>query len=82
MDVLPRKRTRFCPHCEDVTHLVYKKHKEEFYDFAKKVWMKRQYKTHFEELDAEDDDIIRKAVATGEKIVQFREHVYLMYQIQ
>jgi len=25
---------------------------------------------------------LRKAVATGEKIVQFREHVYLMDQIQ
>ena len=66
MDALPRKRTGYCPHCdEDVTHLVYKKHKEEFYDFTKRVWMSRRYKTNFEELDAEDDDIIRGAIAVN-----------------
>ena len=64
MDALPRKRTRYCPHCdEDVTHLVYKKHKEEFCDFTKRAWMSRWYKTNFEELDAEDDDAIREAIA-------------------
>lgn len=63
MDALPRKRTRYCPHCdEDVTYLVYKKHKEEFYDLTKKVW---RCKTHFEELDAEDDDIISRAVTVN-----------------
>ena len=63
MDALPRKRTRYCPHCdEDVTHLVYKKHKEEF---TKRAWMSRRYKTNFEELDAEDDDIIRETTAVN-----------------
>ena len=61
MDVLPRKRTRYCPHCdEDVTYLVYKKHKEEFYDPIKKAWRR---KSDFEKLDAEDDDIINRAVS-------------------
>ena len=59
MDALPRKRTRYCPHCdEDVTYLVYKKHKEEFDPF-KRVW---RCKTDFEQLDAEDDNIISRAV--------------------
>ena len=62
MDVLPRKRTRYCPHCdEDVTYLVYKKHKEEFYDPIKKVW--RCNSDDFEKLDAEDEDIISRAVS-------------------
>jgi len=61
MDVLPRKRTRHCPHCDqDVTYLVYKKHKEEFYDPIKNVW---RCKSDFEKLDAEDDDIITRAVS-------------------
>ena len=36
MDALPRKHTRYCPHCdEDLTYLVYKKHKEEFMILSK-----------------------------------------------
>ena len=47
--------------CEDLTYLVYKKHKEEFYDPFKRVW---RCETGFEELDAEDD-IISRAVAVN-----------------
>ena len=42
---------------------MYKKHKEEFYDPFKRVW---RCKTDFEELHAEDDDIISRAVAVNE----------------
>ena len=35
-----RKRLRYCEHCsQTVTYLVYKKHKEEFYDSTGKQWM-------------------------------------------
>ena len=45
-----------------LTCIVYKKHKEEFYDPFKRVW---RCETDYEELDAEDDDIISRAVAVN-----------------
>ena len=74
MDALPRKRTRYCPHCdEDLTYLVYKKHKEEFYDPFKRVC---RCETDFEELDAKDDDMISRAVAVN---VGYFNTVYLEF---
>ena len=54
-----RKRLRFCEHCgKEVTYPVYKKRKEEFYDYHKKEW-KLKYKSYAEEVDAEDNSVIR-----------------------
>lgn len=58
-----RKRMRFCEHCgKEITYPVYKKHKEEFYDHRKKEW-KVKYKSYPEEVDAEDDAVIRDSLA-------------------
>ena len=45
--------TRFCEHCDgkEVIYPVYKKHKEEFYDYHKKE-LKLKYKSYTEEVDA------------------------------
>jgi len=69
-----RKRMRFCEHCgKELTYPVYKKHKEEFYDYHKKEW-KFKSKSYPEEVDAEDDALIRDSLAscsTGIILVTF-----------
>ena len=58
-----RKRTRFCHHCkEDVTYLVYKRHRDEFYDARLKKWRTIDGRGAEVE-DAEDDVIICNAVS-------------------
>ena len=65
-----RKRLRFCEHCgKEVTYPVYKKHKEEFYDYHKKEW-KLKYKSYAEEVDAEDDSVIRGVAINTAGIIQ------------
>ena len=60
-----RKRLRFCEHCgKEVTYPVYKKHKEEIFDYHKKEW-KVKHKSYPEEVDAEDDAIIRDVVTSS-----------------
>ena len=54
-------KTRYCPHCrEDVTYVVYKRHKGEFYDAHKKEWTMSHVRVHqcnVNELDAADEKI-------------------------
>ena len=58
-----RKRMRFCEHCnKEVTYPVYKKHKEEFYDYERKEW-KIKCKLYAEEIDAKDDAVIMDSLA-------------------
>jgi len=66
-----RKRLRYCEHCSQaVTYPVYKKHKEEFYDSTSKQWMvthrsgKKCSKLFDPSLDAEDDEIISRAISS------------------
>ena len=43
MATFPRKRTRHCGHCDqDVSHRVYKRHKEQYYDFNNRTWTQRK----------------------------------------
>ena len=46
-----------------MTYPVYKKHKEEFFDYGMKEW-KDKHKAYPEEVNAEDDAVIRD-VATS-----------------
>ena len=65
MDSNARKRTRYCPHCkEHVSYLVYKRHKEEFYDIRTKEWNTRHSDLYMEEMDAVDDENICNALAS------------------
>ena len=61
-----RKRTRLCKHCgKYLTYPVYKKHKEGFYNPVTKEWIVRgivKNKMYSEEVDAEDDEIIRDSL--------------------
>lgn len=70
MDSVTRKRARYCPHCSEiVTYLVYKRHKEEFYDARKKEWTTCHITSnlYMKELDAVDDEIICNALASSHK---------------
>ena len=62
-----RKRTRYCPHCnEHVSYLVYKRHKEEFYDIRTKEW-NTHHSDLYQEMDAVDDENICNALASSHK---------------
>jgi len=55
MATFPRKRTWYCEHCnQDVSHRVYKRHKEQYYNFNGQTWIKRKPK----QFDDEDHDDI------------------------
>ena len=51
--MLSKKRTWHCQHCnEDLSYCVYKRHKEQYFDHDKQIWI-----THVERLyDSEEDD--------------------------
>ena len=62
------RKTRYCPHCrEDVTYVVYKRHKGEFYDARTKKWTTSHVRLHpcnMKELDAADDEEICSVLAS------------------
>ena len=64
---------RHCKYCgKYLTYPVYKKHKEEFYNPVTKEWIVK-CKMYSEEVDAEDDEIIRDSLGTqGTKFVYLR----------
>ena len=64
-----RKRTRHCPHCKEyVSYLVYKRHKEEFYDIRAKKW-NTCHSDLCQEMDAVDDENICNALASHKGLV-------------
>lgn len=64
------RKTRYCPHCrEDVTYVVYKRHKGEFYDARKKEWTTSHVSLnrYMKELDAADDEEICNVLTSSYK---------------
>ena len=58
------KQTRFCYHCREcVTYLVYKRHKEEFYDARANKWTVTTVDGREE--DRSDDENICNALAAS-----------------
>ena len=65
-----RKRTRFCYHCrESVTYLVYKRHKEEFYNAHVNKWTTVDGR---EEDSSDDENICNALAASHEGILRSR----------
>ena len=79
---------RLCKHCgKYLTYPVYKKHKEEFYNSITKEWIVRGFvksTMYSEEVDAEDDEIIRDSLgAQGTKsCIYLRIQLIYISQLQ
>ena len=53
---------RYCPHCDkEVSYSVYKRHKDMFYNYCNKEWIKSAL---YQNLDDEDDKVIHDAINT------------------
>lgn len=58
MATFPRKRTRYCEHCsQHVSHRVYKRHKDQYYDFNNQTWIKRKTTETSDQLNKDLDDV-------------------------